>query len=517
VFGLLLAAAVAVPASATAAPVLVMGRGGHVTRQDDRFLTEAVVAPAPMRRVEPVAGSASVRGAEPVAGTARAAAIARAPAHPKRAPERTMVTELARLYRTGQINSTEYHSDSASWSAALAAVKRLNGTRAAELESVIENLHGIAAAGELTPSRLPALFLTLNDNRQWWTTGPIPYSGQLIEFSGSQLVWDYYPGQGLELQVLATFGRADGMYTAGPSEYSQMQQLLSEMIPLAVSRARGLAWEYYFHFDGGSPPWVSAMAQGTAIEALTRASNAFGALAGPGGTGTQGSLTYLQIAHRALGIFTVPQPVGVQVAASAGTRYLQYSFAPGVDIINAFLQSLIGLYDYAHTSGDPQAQRLFAAGDAQARAELPSFDTGAWSLYQPGIEDTLDYHQLVTGFLDGLCTRTSAGAYCTTAQHFHAYMTTPPALRLLTTRAAAKAAASVRFQLSKYSHVGIVVVRGQSTVFSTSAYFGYGLNGFALPPLSAGTYAVRLAATDLPGNFNRIIGTLRVSRAPNSS
>ncbi|HUE27121.1 MAG TPA: hypothetical protein VMP89_10150, partial [Solirubrobacteraceae bacterium] len=245
-FGVLIAAAVAFPASAAAAPVLVMGRDGHVTLRSDRFLSSEPLTPAPAARKTPVA--------LPAGGPS--ASAARAPTHAKRAPQRTMAGELTRLYRTHQISSSVYHSDSASWGAALAAVKRLRGTRASELESVVENLHGIAAAGQLTPSRLPVLFLTLNNNRQWWTTGPIPYPGQEIEFSGSQLVWEYYAGQGLELQVLATFGRADGMYTAGASEYSQMRQLLGEMIPLAVQRGGGIAWEYYFHFDGGSPPWV---------------------------------------------------------------------------------------------------------------------------------------------------------------------------------------------------------------------------------------------------------------------
>jgi hypothetical protein len=279
-----------------------------------------------------------------------------------------------------------------------------------------------------------------------------------------------------------------------------MRELLSEMIPLAVQRGRGIAWEYYFHFDGGSPPWVSAMAQGTGIEALTRAAKAFGRAA-----------PYLQVAQRALGIFTAPPPGGVVVPARHGARYLQYSFAPGMDILNAFLQSLIGLYDYAHMSGNAEARRLFAAGDAQARAELPSFDTGAWSLYQPGIEDTLDYHQLVTGFLDQLCSKTGASAYCRTAQHFHAYLKTPPALQLLTVRSPARSGFSLRFHLSKASHVGIVVLRGQSTVFSTSGDFSYGVASFSVPSLSAGTYTVRLAATDLAGNFNRIVGTLQVS------
>ena len=59
-----------------------------------------------------------------------------------------------------------------------------------------------------TPSRLPVLFQTLDRNRQWWTTGPLLSSGQRVEFTGSELVWEYYPGQGIQLQVLGTFGKA---------------------------------------------------------------------------------------------------------------------------------------------------------------------------------------------------------------------------------------------------------------------------------------------------------------------
>jgi hypothetical protein len=38
------------------------------------------------------------------------------------------------------------------------------------------------------------------------------------------------------------------------------------------------------------------------------------------------------------------------------------------------------------------------------------------------------------------------------------------------------------------------------------------VDAFQAPSLGAGSYTVRLAATDLAGNFNRIVGTLRVSR-----
>jgi hypothetical protein len=241
------------------------------------------------------------------------------------------------------------------------------------------------------------------------------------------------------------------------------------------------------------------MSQGTAIEALTRGYKA-----------THQS-SYLSLAHRALPIFQVAPPTGVAEPTAHGTRYLQYSFASHTYIINAFLQSLIGLYDYAQASGDTLARQLFTAGDGEARAEVPSYDTGAWSLYEPGLEDSLDYHTLVTGFLQELCGRTRASVYCRTAQRFQTYLKTPPTLRLLTHSARRRRAFTVGFQLSKVSHVGIVVTQGSRTLFSTSAEFPYGTHSFRVPALKPGTYTLRVAATDLAGNLNRITGNLRIS------
>ena len=181
---------------------------GHVAVRNDPFLAQWVPTPAPAAARPSAIGASAARAATPTK---------------KQAPARTLRSELLRLYRAGQISQADYRGYSASLTAALNTVKRLKGTRAQELEAVIENLHGIAASGQLTTSRLPALFLTLDYNRQWWTSGPIPATYQRIEFAGSQLVWEYYPGQGLELQVLGTFGRADGMYTAGPSRYPQLR------------------------------------------------------------------------------------------------------------------------------------------------------------------------------------------------------------------------------------------------------------------------------------------------------
>jgi hypothetical protein len=57
-----------------------------------------------------------------------------------------------------------------------------------------------------------------------------------------------------------------------------------------------------------------------------------------------------------------------------------------------------------------------------------------------------------------------------------------------------------------------VLVRGTTTAFATSAGFSHGVHTFTIPALKQrGTYTVRLAATDLAGNFGRIVGTLQVS------
>jgi hypothetical protein len=120
----------------------------------------------------------------------------------------------------------------------------------------------------------------------------------------------------------------------------------------------------------------------------------------------------------------------------------------------------------------------------------------------------------VTGFLQQLCTRTQAPVYCTTAQHFLAYETTPPVLAQLTLKARNRGAFALRFRLSKVSHVGVTVTNSAGkAVFATSGSFGYGARSFTVPRIkTAGAYGVVLTATDLAGNFARITGNLQITR-----
>jgi hypothetical protein len=244
------------------------------------------------------------------------------------------------------------------------------------------------------------------------------------------------------------------------------------------------------------------MSQATALQAL---SHAYAATK---------NADYLTLAAKALPVFEkTPAQGGVAVPTAHGLRFVQYSFTPGTAIINAFLQTLIGLDEYAQISGNATAARLFAQGNAEAEWEVPQYDTGAWSLYQPGQEDDLSYHELVTGFLKQLCTLTAAPVYCTTATAFTTDLTTAPTLSVLTAQARAKKVFTLRFRVSKISRVGVTIRRGSTVAFATSATFGYGVRSITVPKLAAGSYTVTLTATDLAGNYASLPpATLTVTR-----
>ena len=278
---------------ASAAQVVVLGRDGRVALRNDPHLHAPTMAGprASVARVKP--------------GSRHRAAV-------------SVRSVLRRLYRRHLITGSAYRRYAASFNAANRVAKRLSGARAAELKAVIANMNGMAARGMLTRSRLPVLFLTLDRNRQWWTRGSLLSYGQRVEFAGSQLVWEYYPGQGIELQQLGSFGKAQWYCSA--RRHSMLHGARRCWLNSCRSQstgAGGLTWEYYFTFDGGTPPWTSAMSQGTALQALADASRLLG------------DSSYLEIAsgpcrysarHPAVGVRS--RPAGAR--ATCSTRLPQH-------------------------------------------------------------------------------------------------------------------------------------------------------------------------------------------------
>jgi len=462
----------------------------------------------------------------------------------------TVSAALASLLSSGQITETVYRKDLAAYTAAKRSLGRLTGTRRAELGAVMTNVQSMAAAGYLTASRQGVIFLTLEKNELWWTTKALLSGEVRVSFPPSKLIWEHYPGQGIEIQWLATFGEGNGYYLSG-NENSNLRQLVEEIIPLATKRAGGIAWEYMFRFDGGSPPWTSGLSQGTALQVLSRAWSRFKEPA------------FLTAAQQAIGIFEQSPPQGVRTATKAGANYAEYTYAPSDRILNGFIQAVVGLYDYTSITKDPLGLKLFEEGDAEARAEVPHYDTGFWSLYDQYGESDLNYHELLTEFLQHLCERTRKGPpvvttpppapapgattttpttttpvgpgggtspgarsaaaaatqipgdqiYCTTAQHFTADLKTPPVISLLSTKLSGGTRAGVKISLSKISTVTMTIRQGTKIVWSTRATVEGGTPKLLwATPAKGGTFSVTLAAGDLAGNFSTAQGTIAVSR-----
>src|SRR5271170_2701629 len=99
-----------------------MGPGGHVSASQDRFVPAAAVTPVP------------------AAEASAASAPAGKPAKSRKPPQKTVASELGRLRNSGAITAAQYATYNSGFNAALGSERRLRGTRATELEAVIENL-----------------------------------------------------------------------------------------------------------------------------------------------------------------------------------------------------------------------------------------------------------------------------------------------------------------------------------------------------------------------------------------
>jgi hypothetical protein len=462
-----------------------------------------------MRRSRHITNS-PVRGAI-AAAAATLATLAAMPAAPASVASKAdpVRTTIDRALAAGRIDAEQHGDYVASYSGARRTLRGLSGQRRAELDYVLDTLRSLARQKRLT-ARLRPMFLILDRNREWWAKAGPPGSGARLTFGASRVIFQYFPGKGLQIHPLANFGKLNGYWQGRRN--SDLRSLASDLVPLGVERNGYLAWEYYFEFGGGRPPWVSGMAQGTAMQALARAGDR---LADP-------ALT--QAGRRGLGAFEQRTPRGVRVPQSSGDWYALYSFAPKLYVLNGHLQAVNGLRTHAELTGDAAVLGRFQAGDAAARQRIASFDTGAWSLYSrpswvTGPEANLNYHTLNRDFARNLCKGTSDTAYCGAADAFTRYLKEDPTLdphQAVPSPAKGGKGVRFKFRLSKIGRVGVVVRSGGKTYLSTSASFTRGDRYIRwVPPRlkSERTYEYTLYAKDLAGNTSSVTGEVRVNAA----
>jgi hypothetical protein len=449
---------------------LIVVGGQSVDRLDDP-LTPSPRGLEPPRSGGLVAVASSARGRRAVGSALRTA-------RRQHRISRSSFIRYLRIYRTAR-----------------RALRGLRGARGRELGYVVASLERIALRGRLGPSRMPFWFAQVQRNASYWPRKPFPAAGGFVRFGRSEVLYRYFPGRGLQFHPLGTFKRANLMHGAckgvvrAPCRKAGLRRLLDEMSRYAVRRGRGwIAWEYIFDFGGGSPPWMSGMAQASGIQALGRAAKL---LHEP---------RYVRVARRALGAFETPPPVGVKTRGfRGGVHYLQYSFAPHTFIFNAFTQAVLGLYDFSKDAPDIRARRLFEQAEPELEREIPFSDLGDWSMYSyRGEVSDAAYHELLREVMHEACIRGLGPIFCTYAKRYRRYQTEPPEVHI-TGPATARSdeLARVRFTLSKLSAVELTVYKGGRQTFDRIATFRRGSGSFRWRPSSPGTFTVRLGAKEL--------------------
>ena len=469
-------------------------------------MTAVAAGPAQAGQVIVVDGNHAERVYDPAApsraeielpppGAARASAAGARARASTRSGRRAVNGALRKELRRKHITRAEYRRWRRTLDRSIRTLRRLRGARATQLGYVLGSVESLALRRRLGATRMPAAFVNLERNRQYWPRLPFPASRDQVSFRGSQIVFVYFPGEGLQLHPLTTFKKANALHgfceRREPScDEAALRRILDEMTKLAVKRSRNfIAWEYQFAFGGGTPPWMSGMAQATGIQALGRAAQLLD------------EPKYAETARRALGAFETAPPTGVRTTGPrGGVHYLQYSFAPRLYIFNAFLQSLIGLHDFARSVGDTEARRLFDDAEPEARAEVPFSDVGDWSLYNyAGHESDRDYHELLREFLQSMCTRRLGQIYCQYARKYRGYQVDPP---VVTYQGPAQGTedepVALRFNVSKLSAVQVTVTRPDGrVVFDRLATFRRGDGSFTWTPRGPSTFRVRVAAKEL--------------------
>ena len=420
---------------------------------------------------------------------------------------RTVPAALERAALRREISPGQLRYAWRTLAAARRMVRRWGG--ASEVAVVLARTRDLAERLRLHGDRIPAQILTLGRNVLVARRGTVPGNRERMRFPGDPVVYERYAGEGLQIQWLGSWGRVNwraGLCLDAPKACPRrrFRAAVDRLVALGSSRGGFLAWEYRFGFGGGSPPWVSAITQATAAQALARAGRILH------------DRRYRRLARSAIGAFATAPPTGVSVPGiNGGRHYLMYSFNPGLRILNGHVQALVALADVARLTGSHRARRLFRLGARSGAEQIRAYDTGAWSLYSSsGEEASLNYHRLVVGFLGDLCQRMAHSAYCDASRRFTRYEHEPPRLHLaLAPRLRAKHLTTVRLDLSKMSTVSVRALGPSSTGLLAGIRLPYGDHVLRWFPSKPGRYRIVIHATDLAGNDATKIRAIRVRPA----
>lgn len=254
--------------------------------------------------------------------------------------------------------------------------------------------------------RALTLFTQLEENMTYLETKSLPVQ-QIDVVDDDGVVYRWFPAKGFEFHPLANFAALN--LAAARSDADVTGTLANALVARAIPHGPRLIWEYEFAFGIGRPPWASGMAQAVAAQALARAA----ALLGDA-----------NIAAAAVRAFASVSPFLLRLPSGPWIRLYGFN---GEVVLNAQLQAIVSLLEYAKSTESADAASLAQQLDATAQKLLPRFDTGDWSRYElGGGYASRSYQKFVTDLLKRLATTTGDPFWVQTAQRFHAYYYDPP-------------------------------------------------------------------------------------------
>jgi hypothetical protein len=159
--------------------------------------------------------------------------------------------------------------------------------------------------------------------------------------------------------------------------------------------------------------WLSALTQGVSISVLVRAYQ------------LTSDDVFLQVARRAVRTFELDILDG-GVSASVGDNgvfFEEVAVYPAAHILNGYILSLFGLYDYVALSGDSQIDALIQRSIATLHTLIDDFDLGYGSRYDLLLKSPTSYfyHALHITLLEALAQYSGCQHCATLAQRWASY------------------------------------------------------------------------------------------------
>jgi len=398
---------------------------------------------------------------------------------------------------SGRLDQTTADGYAAVAGRAEALLPTIPPLRAQTLTGMLKDIAG--QADDYSPPWALTLFSMLQFNVQTLTTQKLPPSGT-DAYDSDGVLYRFVTGHGFEFHPLGEFGALNTLILTGKTD--EAKQLADALVARGVPKDGRLLWSYPFPFGHGRPPWRSGMAQAVAAQALARVGQALN------------DQSLLDAAGQAYA--AVPGRLVRSLPAGPWIKLYSFDAAP---VLNAQLQSTISIGDYAQISGNAGAAGLAAQLQASAEAMLPKFDTGYWSLYSlGGDESTFGYHDYVVTLLKKMAARNpSDPTWSDYATKFQSYEKQAPVVNPTAASASGPSAdpiviypdpqdgyldsATFTFWLSKVSTVTLHA-GGQTN----SVLLGHGTQTITWSPgpRASGTYYPYLTATDPAGNSTRV-------------